>query len=48
MDKGARKFSLKAIVREDIFSANRETEKETGVPFITDWADNRAKKILKA
>jgi hypothetical protein len=44
---GARKFSLPAIAREDIFSANRETEKETGIPFITDVADAKAKKILK-
>ncbi len=44
---GARRFTLKAISREDIFSANRETEKETGVPFITDAADGKAKKILK-
>lgn len=45
---GARKFSLSAITRDDIFSANRETEKETGVPFITDSADAKAKKILKS
>lgn len=45
---GARRFSLKAISRDDIFSANRETEKETGIPFIADWADDRAKKILKS
>jgi Conserved region in glutamate synthase len=44
---GARRFTLKAITRDDIFSANRETEKETGVPFITDVADDKAKKILK-
>ncbi|MCK9432280.1 MAG: glutamate synthase-related protein [Candidatus Omnitrophica bacterium] len=45
---GARRFTLKAISREDIFSANRETEKETGVPFITDFADDKARKILKS
>jgi len=45
---GVRKFSLKTISRDDIFSANRETEKETGVAFITDAADDKAKKILKA
>jgi len=44
---GTRRFTLKAITRDDIFSANRETEKETGVPFITDAADDKAKKILK-
>jgi hypothetical protein len=43
---GARKFSLKEIQREDIFSANRETERETGIPFITDIQDEIAKKIL--
>lgn len=45
---GARKFSSGAISRKDIFSANRETEKETGIPFITNVDDNAAKKILKA
>ncbi len=45
---GARKFSLKDIAREDIFSANRETEEETGIPFITDVMDERAKKILNS
>ncbi|MCM8819333.1 MAG: glutamate synthase-related protein [Candidatus Omnitrophica bacterium] len=45
---GVRKFSVKAISREDIFSCNRETEKETGIKFITDYQDNIAKKILKA
>jgi len=44
---GARRFSLRAISRDDIFSANRETEKETGVTFITDANDDKAKKILK-
>jgi glutamate synthase domain-containing protein 2 len=44
---GARKFSLPAITRDDVFSANRETEQETGIPFITDVADAKAKKILK-
>jgi glutamate synthase domain-containing protein 2 len=45
---GARRFSLKAISRKDIFSANRETEKETGIAFITDADDDKAKKILKS
>mgnify|MGYP001581177491 CR=1 FL=1 len=45
---GARRFSLKTITRDDIFSANRETEKETGIAFITDAADAKAKKIMKA
>jgi glutamate synthase domain-containing protein 2 len=45
---GARRFSLKAITRDDIVSANRETENETGVPFITDAADDKARKIMKS
>lgn len=45
---GARKFSLKDIAREDLFSANRETERETRIPFITDVMDERAKKILNS
>jgi protein-disulfide isomerase-like protein with CxxC motif len=44
---GARKFRTDRIARKDIFSANRETEKETGVPFMTDVDDQLAKKILK-
>jgi glutamate synthase domain-containing protein 2 len=44
---GARRFTLKAITRNDIFSANRETEDETGIPFITDAADDKAKKIMR-
>ncbi|KYH33229.1 FMN-binding glutamate synthase family protein [Neomoorella mulderi] len=43
---GARKFSLDQISRNDIASANRETEAETGIPFITDVQDEFAKKIL--
>ncbi|VFM98428.1 MAG: Glutamate synthase domain-containing protein 2 [Candidatus Kentron sp. G] len=44
---GARKFSLSEISRSDIFSANRATERETGVPFMTDLEDEQAMKILK-
>jgi len=43
---GARKFSLDQITRNDIASANRETEAETGIPFITDIQDEFARKIL--
>lgn len=43
---GARKFSVDRIARTDIFSANRETEAETGVTYITDAQDESAKKIL--
>ncbi|HKK33533.1 MAG TPA: FMN-binding glutamate synthase family protein, partial [Desulfomicrobiaceae bacterium] len=43
---GARKFSVTDINRSDIVSANRETEKETGIPFITDVQDQIARNIL--
>ena len=45
---GARKFNLKEISREDLFSANREAVEVTGIPFITDVLDDSAKKILKS
>ncbi|MDP2645345.1 MAG: FMN-binding glutamate synthase family protein, partial [Desulfobacterales bacterium] len=45
---GARKFSLNLITRRDIFSANRETEKETGLPHACSINDEIAKKILNA
>jgi len=44
---GARKFNVNEISRDDIFSMNRETEKETNVPYITDVDDDEAKKLLK-
>jgi glutamate synthase domain-containing protein 2 len=44
---GARKFSINALTRNEIFSANREIEKETKIPFITDRADAKAKEIIK-
>ena len=43
---GARRFTLDKISRTDIASGNRETEQETGIPFITDTQDEIAKKIL--
>lgn len=45
---GARKFSLKEITRDELFSANRETEAVTGIQYITDAMDAKAKKILKS
>ena len=45
---GARKFSLNQITRNDLFSANRETEKETGIVHVSDMKDDIAKKILKS
>ena len=43
---GARKFSLSQIAREDLFSGNRETAIETGIPHVADVNDESAKKIL--
>jgi glutamate synthase domain-containing protein 2 len=45
---GIRKFSVKEVDRSDLFSANRETERETGIPYITDILDETAKKILNS
>jgi glutamate synthase domain-containing protein 2 len=43
---GARKFSLNQITRQEIFSGNRETAAETGIPHVTDVNNESAKKIL--
>jgi len=43
---GLRKFDIKALSRSDISSGNRETERETGIPFITTVQDEEAKKVL--
>jgi hypothetical protein len=45
---GARKFSLDQITRGDIFSGNRETAVETGIPMVTEVNDETAKKILNS
>lgn len=45
---GARKFSVTEMSRLDIATANRETEKETGIPFITSIQDEIAQKILNS
>ena len=45
---GARKFRLAEIKRSDIASANRETEQVSGIPFLTDVNDDRAKAILNS
>ncbi len=45
---GARKFSLKEISRDELYSNNRETAKETGIPYVSDIKDDIAKKILKS
>jgi hypothetical protein len=43
---GARRFNTAEISRSDLFAANRDTAKETGVSYITDVNDETAKKIL--
>jgi hypothetical protein len=43
---GARRFAVGSIARSDIASANRETERETGVPFITGIQDETARQLL--
>ena len=45
---GARRFGVTAIAREDIVAANRETERETGLAFITEADDAIARRILLA
>ena len=45
---GARKFAISQITRGDIFSGNRETAKETGIPHVTDVNDESARKILNS
>jgi hypothetical protein len=43
---GARKFALSQVSRRDLFSANRETERETGIPHCSEINNEFAKKIL--
>lgn len=43
---GSRAFNLSELSRADLASANRETERETKIPFITDALDESAKQIL--
>ena len=45
---GTRHFSLGEISRDDIYAANRETAKETGLNYICEKNDAEAKKIMKA
>lgn len=45
---GARRFTMQDIRRSDLATINRETERETGIPFITDAQDEVAKRILLA
>jgi glutamate synthase domain-containing protein 2 len=45
---GARKFNLSELSRDDLITANRETEAITGIPFMTDALDDKAKSILNS
>lgn len=45
---GARKFSMNQITRNDIFSGNRETARETGIAHVSDVNDESARKILNS
>ena len=45
---GARKFKLNQITRDELFSGNRETAIETGIPHVSDYNDESARKILNA
>jgi hypothetical protein len=45
---GARKFDLSELTRNDLMTANRETEAVTGIPFMTDALDAEAKAVLNA
>ena len=45
---GARKFNLSEISREDLVSANRETEEATGLAYMTDALNEEALNILNS
>jgi hypothetical protein len=45
---GARRFNVSEISRYDLAAGNRETEKETGIPFITEIQDEAAKRMLNS
>lgn len=45
---GARRFDIAEISRFDLTSGNRETERETGIPFITEVQDEAARRLLNS
>lgn len=45
---GSRRFTLDEIRREDISAANRETQHETGLTFITEAQDEMARRIINS
>lgn len=44
---GARKFSLTEITRKDLMTANRETQNETGIAYMTEAQSDKATEIIK-
>ncbi len=45
---GVRKFNISQLSRNDLITANRETESITGIPFMTDALDDKARAILNS
>ena len=45
---GVRKFNISQLSREDLITSNRETEAVTGISFMTDALDDKAKAILNS
>ena len=45
---GVRKFDISQLSRNDLITANRETEAITGIPFMTDALDDKAKAVLNS
>jgi hypothetical protein len=45
---GARKFRLAELERSDLMCANRETERETAIPYMTEAEDAAALAVLKS
>ena len=45
---GVRKFNISQLSRNDLITANRETEAITGIPFMTEALDDKAKVILNS
>lgn len=45
---GVRKFNVSELNRNDLISANRETEELTGISFMTDALDEKARAILNS
>jgi hypothetical protein len=43
---GARKFKLSEINRDDLISANQETAEVSGIPYMLEALDDKAKEIL--